>query len=137
MTQLERARTAGLDPEAEAFVPLPNLAFQTLLALAPGRSHGYAIAKEVEENTGGRTRVGTGSLYLSLSKLCDQGLIETCDAAAGGDRRRKHYRMTDLGRRVAAAESRRLLDLVSLARRRELVGPADWLDLPEPERGAG
>ena len=132
-----RGADGGPDPDAIRLLPLPNLAFQTLLALAGGPNHGYAIAKEVEISTSGRTRPGTGSLYLSLAKMRGQGLIEVSDAPDGpGDGRRKVYRMTGLGRRVATAESRRLLELVTRARRRNLVGPADWVDLVGAESGS-
>jgi DNA-binding PadR family transcriptional regulator len=98
------------------------MAFQVLLALADGDNHGYAIAKEIEENTGGRTRVGTGSLYLSMAKLADQGLIDPCEPPAGcTDRRRRYYRITDFGRDVASAEASRLAELVQLAGRRRLL----------------
>lgn len=107
----------------EEHLPLAGMAFQVLLALADEDNHGYAIAKEIETNTGGRTRVGTGSLYLSMAKLADQGLIEPCEAPEGStDRRRRYYRITELGREVAAAEAARMADLVELAGRRQLLG---------------
>jgi DNA-binding PadR family transcriptional regulator len=113
------------DPAAiDRHLPLPGLAFQVLLVLAGADNHGYGIAKEVESNTAGRTRVGTGSLYLSMAKLADQGMIEPSDPPpASRDRRRRYYRLTDMGRDVAAAEAHRLAALVRLAGERDLVRP--------------
>ncbi len=121
------ARPTG-EPEdvqgIETLLPLPQLAFQVLLALAAGHNHGYGIAKEIELNTGGRTRPGTGSLYLSMAKLKDQTLIEPCDpppSTGRSDARRRYYRLTTAGRAAAAAEGRRLARLVRLARQRDLL----------------
>ncbi len=105
-------------------LPLPGLAFQVLLVLAAGDNHGYGIAKEVEANTAGRTRLGTGSLYLSMAKLADQGLIEPAPPPpASTDRRRRYYHLTAFGRQVASAEAARLADLVRIAGERDLLQP--------------
>lgn len=105
-------------------LPLPGLAFQVLLVLAAGDNHGYGIAKEAEANTAGRTRVGTGSLYLSMAKLADQGLIEQCPAPPSSrDRRRRYFHLTSFGRQVASAEASRLADLVRIAGERDLLRP--------------
>jgi len=129
--------TTGIDPES--LVPLPRLAFQILLALARGESHGYAIAKEVERNTGGRTKPSTGSLYLSMDKLHSQALIEEAEArpeSADDDARRRYFRLTPLGRQVARAETERMLRLVNLARERDLLGEAGRFVIPgEAEAG--
>lgn len=119
--------TAAAEAKAEALVPLPRLAFQILLALAKGDGHGYAIAKEVERNTDGRTKPSTGSLYLSMDKLHAQALIEEVEACpddAQHDARRRTFRITSLGRMVARAETERMLRLVNLARERDLLGEA-------------
>jgi DNA-binding PadR family transcriptional regulator len=113
--------------EVEALVPLPRLAFQILLALAKGEGHGYAIAKEVERHTDGRTKPSTGSLYLSMEKLHAQELIEEVQGQPvdeGHDARRRYFRITPLGRAVARAETERMVRLVNLARERDLIGDA-------------
>lgn len=129
----------GPDVNPESLVPLPRLAFQILLALARGESHGYAIAKEVERNTDGRTKPSTGSLYLSMEKLHSQALIaETEDRPedANEDARRRYFRITPLGRRVARAETERMLRLVNLARERHLLGDgAGFVNPGEAEAG--
>jgi len=110
----------GIDPQS--LVPLPRLAFQVLLVLARSDKHGYAIAKEVERNTDGRTKPSTGSLYLSMEKLHAKALIEESECRAeNDDARRRYFRITPLGRRVARAETERLIHLVNLARERDLL----------------
>jgi len=124
---------AATDAEVEALVPLPRLAFQILLALAKGEGHGYAIAKEVERNTDGRTKPSTGSLYLSMEKLHTQALIEEAERRpddSNRDARRRYFRITHLGRRVARAETERMLRLVNLARERDLL--SDAVDFATP-----
>ena len=118
------AATPAAEADVESLVPLPRLAFQILLALARGASHGYAIAKEVERNTDGRTKPSTGSLYLSMEKLHSQALIGEAERGpddANQDARRRYFRITSLGRRVARAETERMLRLVNLARERNLL----------------
>jgi DNA-binding PadR family transcriptional regulator len=118
---------ANHEADVEALVPLPRLAYQILLALAKGEGHGYAIAKEVERNTDGRTKPSTGSLYLSMEKLHGQELIEEVEAPPDDDShdaRRRTFRITPLGRRVARAETERMLRLVNLARERDLLSDA-------------
>ena len=109
--------------DPDTLIPLPRLAFHVLLALAREESHGYAIAKEVERDTGGRTKPSTGSLYLAMERLRKQSLIEESSErpAANDDARRRYFRITSLGREVARAEGERLLRLVTLARERDLL----------------
>ena len=109
-------------PDPREFLPLSELPFQILLALGGGASHGYALGKEIEARTSGRLSPTTGSLYQSLKRLKDDGLIEEAPPEdAHGDSRRKHFRFTSLGRRVMALEVERLQELVSLARNRALA----------------
>jgi DNA-binding PadR family transcriptional regulator len=132
--------TAASDAEVEALVPLPRLAFQILLALAKCEGHGYAIAKEVERNTDGRTKPSTGSLYLSMEKLHTQSLIEKVEARPDDgkqDARRRYFRITPLGRRVARAETERMLRLVNLARDRDLLSDAVSFVTPREAKAEG
>ena len=86
-------------------VPLTPVAFDILLALLDGASHGYAIMRSVEERTGGATSLHAGTLYRALSRLVDAELIREVDEPpeAGADERRRYYRVTETGRAAAAA----------------------------------
>jgi DNA-binding PadR family transcriptional regulator len=108
---------------AESYLPLTNLSFHVLLALADGAQHGYAIGKQVEERSNGRLSPATGSLYQALRRLHDAGLIEEAEVPSEelGDTRRQFFRLTDLGRTVAAAEAQRLDELVAAARSKKLI----------------
>jgi PadR family transcriptional regulator len=99
---------------------LSDLAFHVLLALGDGPSHGYAIGKYIEEQSGGRLDPTTGALYQALRRLTDDGLIVPADGPGDADVRRKYFVLTRQGRRAAAAEAERLHALVREARQRKL-----------------
>lgn len=107
------------------FLPLPPATFQILLALVDGERHGYAIMKEVVERSEGTVRLGPGTLYGSLKRLLEAGLVaegsERTDAEVD-DERRRYYRLTELGLSVARAEARRLDAMVRAARSKNLIG---------------
>lgn len=98
--------------------PLPSAAFQILLSLADGDLHGYGIMRQVEEQTNGRMRLGPGTLYSSIQALLAEGFIEEVDRADDDDgaERRRYYRLTSSGRKLARAEAERLADLLRVAR---------------------
>ena len=102
----------------DAMLPLPPATFHILLAVTDGERHGYAIIQEVESRTGGELRLGAGTLYRSIARMVEQGLISevTRRAARGEDQRRRYYRITAFGTAVARAEMRRLTRLVRIAR---------------------
>lgn len=108
------------DVEIEEKLPLTPVVFHTLLALATGPRHGYAIAREVERVTEGKVRMGPGTLYGSLRRLEADGLIREVDgpteSEGGHAERRRYYGLTATGRAVAVAEERRLRGVVALAR---------------------
>jgi DNA-binding PadR family transcriptional regulator len=117
----ERPRTG--DPQAH--LPLSPAVWHILLALADEERHGYAIMREVAERTDGRTRIGPGTLYGSLKRLLEAGLVEESGERpdpALDDERRRYYRLTDFGRRVAQAEAQRLEQMVHSARAKRLLG---------------
>jgi DNA-binding PadR family transcriptional regulator len=100
---------------------LPPATFHILLALADADRHGYGIIQEVEERTGGELRLPPGTLYRSIQRLLEQGLLVETDerpAPELDDERRRYYRLTAFGAAVARAEARRLHDLVRMARAR-------------------
>ncbi len=108
--------------EPNDFLPLSNLSFHILLALGEGPSHGYAMGKDVEQRSGGRLRPTTGGLYQALRRLGEDGLIEHVSDVPerSTDSRRQYFRLTELGRGVAALEAHRLNELVAVAREKDL-----------------
>ncbi len=102
----------------EDFLPLTPVAFEVMLALGDGMRHGYAIMREVEGRTVGRS-LHPGTLYRALGRLVDEGLLEELEPPADeGDERRRYYAMTPLGRRVGSAEAERLTAQLAVARAR-------------------
>lgn len=97
--------------------------FDILLALAGGEKHGYAIMLEFETLSDGATRLGPATLYRSLKQLVEMDLIEESDErpAPNDDERRRYYRLTASGERIASEEAARLERLVASARRRGLL----------------
>jgi DNA-binding PadR family transcriptional regulator len=103
--------------------PLPAAAFQILLSLADGQLHGYGIMRQIEEQTGGRMRLGPGTLYSSIQTLLEEGLIEEVDGGSdqdSGRERRRYYRLNTAGRKAASTECERLADLLRVARARKI-----------------
>lgn len=107
--------------------PLPAAAFQILLSLADGDLHGYAIMRQVEQHTAGKVRLGPGTLYSSIQALLEEGLIEEVDAGAQPELsdaprdRRRSYRLTSTGRKVARTEAERLAGILRIARARRIL----------------
>jgi DNA-binding PadR family transcriptional regulator len=105
--------------DVDALLPLPPATFHILLALADADRHGYAIIQDVEARTNGELRLSAGTLYRSIQRMLEQGLlVETRERPAPeeDDERRRYYRITPFGTAVAKAEARRLTDLVRMAR---------------------
>ncbi|MBI4472712.1 MAG: helix-turn-helix transcriptional regulator [Acidobacteria bacterium] len=108
--------------ETSDFLPLSPPVFHVLLALADGDKHGYAILKEVEERTDGRVQLSTGTLYAIIKRLLSDGLIEeTRERPDNDDERRRYYRLTPFGRKVAVAEAERLEEMIAAAREKRLI----------------
>jgi DNA-binding PadR family transcriptional regulator len=110
--------------DADALLPLPAATFHILVALVDKERHGYAIIQDVEARTDGELRLSAGTLYRSIARMVEQGLI--AEVARRGplkldDERRRYYRITPFGTAVARAEMRRLAQLVRLARARGLT----------------
>jgi DNA-binding PadR family transcriptional regulator len=110
------------DENVERYLPLTEATFFILLSLVPGKRHGYAIMKDVDQLSDGRISLGTGTLYGALARLLDQGWIERFDEEQSSGRVRKAYVLTDLGNRILNAESVRLQSLTSAARLRLAEG---------------
>lgn len=105
-------------------LPLKRAEFHILLALAGGEQHGYSIMQEVTTLTNGTVQLGPGTLYTSIKRMVRDGLIEESANRPDptlDDQRRRYYRLTEFGQRVAAAEAQRLAQLVDVARARHLL----------------
>jgi DNA-binding PadR family transcriptional regulator len=111
-------------PQPDSLLPLPPATFHILLAVAEEDRHGYAIIQDVAARTNGELKLSAGTLYRSIQRMLEQGLIvETQDRPAPelDDERRRYYRITPFGADVARAEARRLTQLVRMARDRGFV----------------
>jgi DNA-binding PadR family transcriptional regulator len=120
--------------EAESLLPVSPAVFHILLALSDGDRHGYGIMREVEQRSHGKMRMGPGTLYGSIKRMLADGLIEEADERPDpllDAQRRRYYRLTPFGRRVAEAEAQRLDHLVGEARARRLLPELR----PEPTTG--
>ena len=108
----------------DTMLPLPPATFHILMALTDEDRHGYAIIQDVLVRTDGELKLSAGTLYRSIQRMLEQGLIveaRTRPAPALDDERRRYYSITTLGVAVARAEMRRLTQLVRLARARGLT----------------
>ena len=109
---------SGQDAGVEELLPLPAATFHILMALAEDDRHGYGIIQDVAARTDGALKLSAGTLYRSIQRMLEQGLIvETRERPAPeeDDERRRYYRITTFGTAVARAEARRLTQLVRLA----------------------
>jgi DNA-binding PadR family transcriptional regulator len=108
--------------DIEELLPLTPAVFHILLALARGEMHGYEIMKAVRQDSGGRVKMGNGTLYGSVKRMLADGLVaDAGERAEGDDTRRKYYRLTDLGRETMNAEIQRYRDTLEAIRKKELI----------------
>lgn len=107
------------DPRPETLLPLPAAVFHILMAVADEDRHGYAIIQEVIARTSGDVRLSPATLYRSVQRMLEQDLIVEIHerpAPELDDERRRYYRITSFGKKVATAEVHRLSELLRLAR---------------------
>ncbi len=110
-------------PTTNFNLPLTPAVFHILLALSSGERHGYGIMKQVEADSQGKVNMGAGTLYGSLKRMLDAGLVKESDKRVDpelDDERRIYYQITDVGTKALAAELERYKHLVTLARKRKL-----------------
>ena len=116
-------------PRPESLLPLTAVAFEILLTLSDGDTHGYHVMQEVERRTSGAITLHPGTLYRALARLMDEHLIDEIDARPAArdkdDERRRYYTLTKLGRAVLEAEAARLEQQVREARARRLIRKAE------------
>jgi len=110
------------DPKTS--IRISPAAFHIMLVLADGENHGYAIMREVAEQTQGSMRLGPGSLYGTIKRMLADGWIEESDERPDprlDDERRRYYRLTGVGRKLVQAEVERMEQLVNFARKKRLL----------------
>ena len=112
------------DSKTDSLLPLPTAVFHILIALADRDRHGYSIMQDVAARTEGKVQLSAGTLYSSIRRMLEQGLIEELAEGpdpSSTDERRRYYRLTRFGKRAAAAEVARLNALLKQARETGLV----------------
>jgi len=112
----------AVDPVS--LIPLQPRDYLTLFALVPEERHGYGIAKQIEQESHGQVKIDQGNLYRSLKRLRSIGLLEEADETEEvrpAEERRRYYRLTALGQKVARLEAARLAALTAKARSLELI----------------
>jgi DNA-binding PadR family transcriptional regulator len=113
--------------DTDSLLPLPTAVFHILIALADRDRHGYSIMQDVAARTAGKVQLSAGTLYSSIRRMLEQGLIEELTESpdrSSTDERRRYYRLTRFGKRAAAAEVDRLNAMVKQARETGLVSGA-------------
>jgi DNA-binding PadR family transcriptional regulator len=113
--------------DTDSLLPLPTAVFHILIALADRDRHGYSIMQDVAARTAGKVQLSAGTLYSSIRRMLEQGLIEELAESpdrSSTDERRRYYRLTRFGKRAAAAEVDRLNAMVKQARETGLVSGA-------------
>ena len=115
---------SGITSTSEEHRQLKPAIYSILLALGDGEMHGYRIMKSLSDKSGGRERILPGTLYASLARMVEEGMVEELDPPEGeasGGPQRRYYRCTELGRAVARAESERLRALLEIAVAQDLL----------------
>jgi DNA-binding PadR family transcriptional regulator len=113
------AKTHPFDDDLLENLPLPTASFFVLFALAEGEKHGYRIMQDIRELSGGTFSVGPATLYTTIKKLFDQGLIR--ETSGSSEDRRRTYALAQAGRRLLDAEFHRQQQLLDLARRKKVL----------------
>ena len=126
MCQLEEKREI-MSEDIHSLLPLTPTVFHMLLALADGEKHGYGIMQAVEQETQGEMQIRTGSLYGSIRRMIEAGLIEETNERPDpelDDERRRYYGLTDFGRRVLTAEATRIARAMAVIQGKHILGDA-------------
>ena len=113
--------------DIHSFLPLTPTVFHMLLALADGDKHGYGIMRAVEDETQGQMQIRTGSLYGSIRRMIESGLIEETNERPDpelDDERRRYYGLTDFGRRVLTAEAARIARALAVIQGKHILDGA-------------
>jgi DNA-binding PadR family transcriptional regulator len=127
LIQLPDKKREVMDEEIHSLLPLTPTVFHMLLALADGDKHGYGIMQAVEEETQGQMQIRTGSLYGSIQRMIEAGLIEETNERPDpelDDERRRYYGLTEFGRCVLTAEAARIARAMAVLRGKHVLGGA-------------
>lgn len=114
-----------MQKDIQSLLPLTPTVFHMLLALADGEKHGYGIMQAVEAETRGQMQIRVGSLYGSIQRMIEAGLIEETNERPDpelDDERRRYYGLTEFGRRVLAAEAARIAQAMAVIRGKRVLG---------------
>ena len=114
-----------MDEKVQKLLPLTPTVFHLMLALADGEKHGYGMMRAVEVETQGQMQIRIGSLYGSVRRMMEAGLIEETHERPDpdlDDERRRYYGLTDFGRRVLTAEAARVAQAMTVIRRKHILG---------------
>lgn len=114
-------KTTDLPEHLQKLIPLSSAVFFILLALADDEKHGYAIMQEIKILSDQKVHMGPGTLYTTIQRLFDYGLIEETSSKSEGDPRRRYYRLTRTGNTLLETEMGRLEALVRVAQKRTLA----------------
>lgn len=113
-------------PDPATLLPLKPVELLILTMLSAGDRHGYGIRQDIADHTGGRVALEAGNLYRHIRRLQSDGLIDETEPRPltdTGDERRIYYRLIPFGRRVLAAEVRRLRALIAIAEANQIIAP--------------
>ena len=124
---MAKAKAATEQRDPQEYIPLRPVEFEILLTLSGGDAHGYGIIKESQERNPEKGPLETGTLYRALRRLTESGMVEPAEERPApdlDDERRRYFAITVFGRKVAAAEARRLSAQLDAARARELLSGA-------------
>lgn len=117
--------TDRIERSPEDLIPLTHLTYHIMLVMRAGPSHGYAIARDVDQLSRGRLKPGTGTFYSAIRRMIDEAVLEEVDRPADADSedsRRRYYALTPFGREVLAAERVRLTELLGMTDKAEASG---------------
>lgn len=120
-------KSDAMHKDIQSLLPLTPTVFHMLLALADDEKHGYGIMQAVEAETQGQMQIRTGSLYGSIRRMIEAGLIVETNERPDpelDDERRRYYGLTEFGRRVLTAEAARIAQAMAVIRRKHILGGA-------------
>lgn len=120
----KRKGSKGIKGSGDSRIRMTPTVFHIMLSMVDGERHGYSLMQEIAERTDGSIRLGPGSLYWSLSRLQESGLIEETETRSDpkhGDERRRYYRLTAEGMELLTREAKSWAKIIDLAIAKDLI----------------